>query len=120
MGALGGIKAVGTLSVLLFPHCPLPAHSFLMTLATPKDWNVCPVHQNPAWALTHSRCTMRPLFHFPPCFLWVPPCPAHHTLLTVFPDIKGCLELLLGRTLVTGFDAPGPKTETQRVRRDGD
>lgn len=38
----------------------------------------------------------------------------------VIPDVNGRFELLLGCTLVTGFDVPGPKTETQRMRRDGD
>lgn len=54
------------------------------------------------------------------CFLCVPPRPPCHTLLTILLYIKGCLELLLGRALVTGFNAPGPKTEAQKVRRNGD
>lgn len=36
MGALGGIKAVGTLNILLFPHCPLLAHSFLNDSGKPQ------------------------------------------------------------------------------------
>ena len=57
---------------------------------------------------------MSPPLHLQPRSLRGPPCLPWHTLLTKLLHFKVCLELLLGRTLVSGFDAPGPKTEAQR------
>lgn len=112
MGALGGVKAVDTLSIL--PSPPPPAmsslsHSFPCDPGNPQG--------------LENAVLLGPVrfpFHFQPCFWCVPPRPPCHTLLTILLYIKGCLELLLGCTLVTGFDAPGPKTEAQKVRRNGD